>query len=68
MVYIDNIFTEYPDIVSLDEMRKMLHIGRNKALQLLAEKKIQSIRIGNRHKIPKISVIEFLNRDSGDKN
>lgn len=68
MVYIDNIFTEYPDIVSLDEMRKMLHIGRNKALQLLAEKKIQSIRIGSRHKIPKVSIIEFLNGDSDAQN
>lgn len=68
MVTIDNIFTEYPDIVSFDQMRKMLHIGRNKAFQLLAEKKIHSIRIGSRHKIPKVSIIEFLNGDSDAQN
>ncbi len=64
MLTTENTFTEYPDIVSFDQMREMLHIGRNKGYTLLEQKKIRSIRIGNRHKIPKISIIEFLNQDS----
>lgn len=66
MVTLENTFKEYPDIVSFDQMREMLHIGRNKAYTLLEQKKINSIRIGRRHKIPKISIIEFLNQGSFD--
>lgn len=68
MVTIENTFKDYPDIVSFDQMREMLHIGRNKAYTLIEQKKIRSIRIGRRHKIPKISVIEFLNQDSYNNN
>ena len=68
MVTIENTFKDYPDIVSFDQMREMLHIGRNKAYSLIEQKKIRSIRIGRRHKIPKISVIEFLNQDSYSNN
>lgn len=68
MVTIENTFKDYPDIVSFDQMREMLHIGRNKAHSLIEQKKIHSIRIGRRHKIPKISVIEFLNQDSYSNN
>lgn len=68
MVTIENTFKDYPDVVSFDQMREMLHIGRNKAYTLIEQKKIRSIRIGRRHKIPKISVIEFLNQDSYNNN
>lgn len=68
MVTIENTFRDYPDVVSFDQMREMLHIGRNKAYTLIEQKKIRSIRIGRRHKIPKISVIEFLNQDSYNNN
>lgn len=68
MVTIENTFRDYPDVVSFDQMREMLHIGRNKAYTLIEQKKIHSIRIGRRHKIPKISVIEFLNQDSYNNN
>lgn len=68
MVTLENTFKDYPDILSFDQMREMLHIGRNKAYTLIEQKKIRSIRIGRRHKIPKISVIEFLNQDSYNNN
>lgn len=68
MVTIENTFRDYPDIVSFDQMREMLHIGRNKAYSLIEQKKIRSVRIGRRHKIPKVSVIEFLNQDSYNNN
>lgn len=60
----NNIFTEYPDIVSRKDLQKMLGIGNNTAFNLLNSGEIQSIRIGNTHKIPKINVIAFLNRQS----
>ena len=61
----ENTFTEYPDIVSPKQLMQMLHIGRNKAFKLL-NGDIPSIRIGKNHKIPKIYVIEYLNKHSMD--
>ena len=54
------MFTEYPDIVSVSQLQKMLCIGRNTAYKLLTENRISSIRIGKVHKIPKINVINYL--------
>ncbi len=68
MVTLENTFKDYPDIVSFDQMREMLHIGRNKGYTLLEQRKIRSIRIGNRHKIPKANIIEFINQESTDNN
>ena len=55
-----NIFATYPDVVSVNELQKMLRIGRNKAYQLLKTKKIKTIPNGKRYIIPKQSVIDFL--------
>ena len=68
MVTLENTFKDYPDIVSFNQMMEMLYIGRNKGYTLLEQKKIRSIRIGNRHKIPKVNIIEFLNQDSYNNN
>lgn len=54
------MFNDYPDVVSVDELTTMLHIGKNKAYELLNSNAIQSIRIGKKHIIPKFRVIEFL--------
>lgn len=59
----DNIFTEYPDIVAVEDMMKMLCIGRSSAYKLLNSGEIRSIRHGKVHKIPKICVIDYLNRN-----
>ena len=56
----NNIFSEYPDVVNIDDLTKMLNIGRNKAYELIHTNAIQSIRIGRKHIIPKFRVIEFL--------
>ncbi len=63
MLTAENTFKEYPDIVSTKQMMKMLHIGRNKAFELL-KGDIPSIRIGSTHKIPKLYIIEYLNKHS----
>lgn len=54
------MFSSYPDVVSVDELTAMLHIGKNKAYELINSNTIQSIRIGKKHIIPKFRVIEFL--------
>lgn len=57
----DNIFMEFPNIVTTAQLQKMLGVGRNTALKLLGSGEIRSIRIGNKYKIPKLNVIEYLN-------
>ena len=54
------MFENYPDVVSINDLTEMLHIGRNTAYKLINNKEIKSIRIGKVHKIPKSYVIEYL--------
>ena len=62
----NELFTDYPDIVSFEDMRLMLGgrnrpLGRTTAYKLLKENKIKNIRkIGREYRIPKISIIDYL--------
>lgn len=40
------IFAEYPDVVTPDDLQTMLKIGRSSAYDLLKNKLIKSIRVG----------------------
>lgn len=60
MIEYTKMFSEYPDVVEINDLTQMLHIGRNKAYELLNTRQIQSIRIGKKHIIPKFRIIEFL--------
>ena len=55
------MFTDYPDIVNLVQMRKMLGGIRNTlAYRMLREKKIKSKKVGREYKIPKVNVIKYV--------
>lgn len=60
------MFQNYNDIVTVTDLMDMLHIGKNKAYELLNNGKIKSIRIGRVHKIPKIYVIQYLKNEAED--
>ncbi|MGB4092159.1 MAG: helix-turn-helix domain-containing protein [Ruminococcus flavefaciens] len=64
MMTTDNAFKDYPDIISVKQLQEMLHIGKNRARELLHSNEIPYIKIGCTFKIPKVNVIEFLNRNS----
>ena len=52
--YSEKIFSQYPDLVGIDDMRTMLgNIGRNTAYTLLQTNEINYIRVGRKYKIPK---------------
>lgn len=57
------MFNEYPDIISVEQLQKILNIGRNTAYKLLKNNVIKSVRIGKIHKIPKVNVIEYINKN-----
>lgn len=57
------MFTNYPDVVSPVELQDMLGICRTKAYNLLQTREIKSRKVGTKYKIPKINVIKFMQED-----
>lgn len=55
-----NILDSYADVLTVNDVMNILHIGRNKAYELLRSKVIPSIRIGKKYVMPKNLMIEFL--------
>lgn len=53
-------FREYPDILTIEQLMEMLHIGRNSAYSMLKAGLIKTIKVGKKYIIPKKSVIEFI--------
>lgn len=54
------VFSEYPDVVTPEDVQNMLHLGRNSVYKLLKEEQIKTIKIGKKYIIPKQSVIRFI--------
>ena len=54
------MFPEYPDIVTVKELREMLGISRKLAYKLIDYGYIHAVKIGTAQKIPKISVINYV--------
>ena len=57
------MFPEYPDIVTVRQLREMLGISRQLAYDLIADGEVQAIKIGNSFKIPKVSVSNFVTEE-----
>ena len=58
------MFPEYPDIVTVRQLREMLGISRQLAYDLINDGELQqAIKIGNSFKIPKVSVIDFVTEE-----
>ena len=54
------MFTAYPDIVNIIQLKEMLGIGINLAYRLVRNKTIPSLKVGREYKILKITqVIEL---------
>ena len=59
---ISSMFEDYPDVVTPQQLQKMLGVGRTFVYKLLQNKVINSKKIGRLYKIPKKDVIEFINK------
>lgn len=57
---ITDLFNNYPDVVSVEDIQQMLRIGKNKVYALLKNNSIKSIKVGKRYIVPKKYVIDFL--------
>ena len=66
------MFNQYPDIMSVNDLRSALSIGRTKAYELVNSGQIKSIKVGNAIRIPKKSLLDYVdhgmyNRDEAGK-
>ena len=54
------MLNRYNDILTVDELCKVLKIGKNTAYTLLKSGEIKSVKIGRVYKIPKRNVIAYI--------
>nr|WP_176789754.1 helix-turn-helix domain-containing protein [Ruminococcus bromii] len=54
------MFYKYDDIVSVEDVMEMLHLGRVTVYNLLKSGRIHTLRVGKKYVISKKSVIDFL--------
>ena len=54
------MFPNYPDIVTVKQLREMLGVSRHLAYNLIDNGELQAVKIGTSLKIPKISVINYV--------
>lgn len=63
------MFTEYPDVVNVQQLSEMLGgISEKTIYHLLKSGKIKSIYVGKRYLIPKPYVIDYLTLDDAEKS
>ena len=48
------------ELITIEEVMKILKIGKNTAYRLLEDNEIEDFRIGNKWKIPRSSVYKYI--------
>ena len=51
---------DYPDLLTVEQLIKLLDVSRKTAYKILAENKIKHIKAGREYRIPKVFVIDYL--------
>jgi excisionase family DNA binding protein len=54
------MFLEYPDVLTVANVQKMLHIGRHEVYRLILTGKLFALKIGKSYRIPKVKAIDYL--------
>jgi len=54
------MFRDYPDVVTVEQMSRMLGISDKTAYALLRDNKIEHFKVGRTYKIPKIHILSYL--------
>ncbi|SDZ32422.1 DNA binding domain-containing protein, excisionase family [Proteiniborus ethanoligenes] len=54
------MFSDYPDVVDVEQMSEMLGISIKTGYKLLKENKIQHFKIGRTYKVPKHNILFFM--------
>lgn len=56
------MYRDIPEIMTFRECQQLLKVGKKTLLELLHTRQIEGFRIGNRWRITKESVVEFIKR------
>ena len=56
----DIMYENIPEVMTLKECQELLKVGKNTMLELLHTRQIEGFKIGNRWKIPKESIVDFI--------
>ena len=59
-IYYQEMFSDYPDVVSVEQLKNMLNIGQVLAYKLVKKGEIKARKIGREYKIPKVNVIIYI--------
>lgn len=59
------LFTDFPDVLTIHQLREALGIGRRGAYKLLESRAIAGFKIGNTYKIPKTALIAYVQKCCG---
>ena len=59
------MFEQYDDILTVEEVADVLHIGKNRVYTLLASGDLKAFRMGRPWKIPRESVENYVRRNMG---
>jgi excisionase family DNA binding protein len=54
------IFKEYPDILTVKQVGKLLSVSTKTVYRLLREESIDSLKIGREFRIPKVNVMKYV--------
>ncbi len=57
-------YEELPDVLTVAELKELLKIGTNKAYELVNASDFPVIKIGRQYRIPKQSLIEWLEKEA----
>ena len=60
----DMMFTSYPDLVNIVQLKEMLGIGVTLAYRLVKNNTIPAFKIGREYKITKRNIISYLTRQN----
>ena len=55
-----NFYADYPDVVSAEDVSRMLNICKFKVYELLRSGQLHSVRIGHVYRIPKKAVFRYM--------
>lgn len=53
------MFNDYPDVITVDDLQKMLRLGRSATYSLLKSGKIKTLKFGKKYIIPKKALLIF---------
>ncbi|MEA4921385.1 MAG: excisionase family DNA-binding protein [Clostridiaceae bacterium] len=56
----EEIFSTYPDVLTVPQACEALHIGKALLYRMLSENEIYSVRVGRGYRIPKFAIKEFV--------